>query len=47
MGLPDWLAEKIAATPEYKAKFSMGSIENKPLVDLDVISSTEESDLPF
>jgi hypothetical protein len=41
MSLPEWLADKISATPEYKSKFSM----EKPIV-LDVVS--EESDaLPF
>lgn len=41
MSLPEWLADKISATPEYKSKFSM----DKPVV-LDVVA--EESDpLPF
>lgn len=43
MGLPDWLAEKIAGTPEYKAKFSMGS---QPVANLDVVSD-EGDNLPF
>lgn len=37
MSLPEWLADKISATPEYKSKFSM----DKPVV-LDVLA--EESD---
>lgn len=41
MSLPEWLADKISATPEYKSKFSM----DKPVV-LDVIA-TDEDPLPF
>lgn len=41
MSLPEWLADKISATPEYKSKFSM----DKPVV-LDVVS-TDEDPLPF
>lgn len=41
MSLPEWLADKISATPEYKSKFSM----EKPVV-LDVVS-TDEDPLPF
>lgn len=41
MSLPEWLADKISSTPEYKSKFSM----EKPIA-LDVVA--EESDpLPF
>jgi hypothetical protein len=43
MSLPEWLADKISSTPEYKAKFSM----NAPIV-LDVVNTeTEEDSLPF
>jgi hypothetical protein len=41
MSLPEWLADKISATPEYKSKFSM----EKPVV-LDVVATDDES-LPF
>lgn len=41
MSLPEWLADKISATPEYKSKFSM----DKPVV-LDVVA-TDEDPLPF
>lgn len=41
MSLPEWLADKISATPEYKSKFSM----DKPVV-LDVVAE-ESDDLPF
>lgn len=41
MSLPEWLADKISATPEYKAKFSM----EKPVV-LDMVSE-DINDLPF
>lgn len=41
MSLPEWLAEKISSTPEYKSKFSM----DKPVV-LDVVA-TDEDPLPF
>lgn len=41
MSLPEWLADKISATPEYKSKFSM----EKP-IGIDMVS--DESDpLPF
>lgn len=41
MSLPEWLADKISATPEYKSKFSM----EKPVV-LDIVSN-EDSDNPL
>lgn len=41
MSLPEWLADKISATPEYKSKFSM-----EKAVVLDVVS-TDEDPLPF
>ena len=37
MSLPEWLADKISATPEYKSKFSM----DKPVV-LDVVATDED-----
>jgi hypothetical protein len=43
MGLPDWLANKISETPEYKAKFAM---PNNQSIGLDVIDIPESS-LPF
>jgi hypothetical protein len=43
MSLPEWLADKISSTPEYKAKFSM----NAPIV-LDVVAEDSlEDSLPF
>lgn len=41
MSLPEWLADKISATPEYKSKFSM----EKPIV-LDVVADDNDP-LPF
>jgi hypothetical protein len=43
MGLPEWLANKISETPEYKAKFAM---PNNQSIGLDVIDIPESS-LPF
>jgi hypothetical protein len=43
MGLPDWLANKISETPEYKAKFAM---PNNQSIGLDVIEDSV-SPLPF
>jgi hypothetical protein len=42
MSLPEWLADKISSTPEYKAKFSM----NQPIT-LDVIVEQDNNPLPF
>jgi hypothetical protein len=36
MGLPEWLANKISETPEYKAKFAM---PHEPMAKLDVVES--------
>ncbi len=43
MGLPDWLANKISETPEYKAKFAM---PNNSMTKLDVVQ-VEDDGLPF
>lgn len=43
MGLPEWLANKISETPEFKAKFAM---PNNQSIGLDVIDIPESS-LPF
>jgi hypothetical protein len=42
MSLPEWLADKISSTPEYKAKFSM----NQPIT-LDVVVEEDSDSLPF
>lgn len=44
MGLPDWLAEKIASTPEYKAKFAMNTA---PTLDVVWSDDNEGDGLPF
>ncbi len=43
MGLPEWLANKISETPEYKAKFAM---PNNQSIGLDVIEE-DSNPLPF
>jgi hypothetical protein len=43
MGLPDWLANKISETPEYKTKFAM---PNNSMTKLDVVQ-VEDDGLPF
>jgi hypothetical protein len=43
MGLPDWLANKISETPEYKAKFAM---PNNSMAKLDIVEE-DSNPLPF
>ena len=43
MGLPDWLANKISETPEYKAKFAM---PNNSMTKLDMVEE-DSNPLPF
>jgi hypothetical protein len=43
MGLPEWLANKISETPEYKAKFAM---PNNQSIGLDIIEE-DSNPLPF
>jgi hypothetical protein len=44
MGLPEWLAKKITATPEFNAKF--GDLPaSSPNVDM--VAETESDGLPF
>lgn len=45
MSLPDWLAERISSTPEYKAKFDISS-NGAPKLDV-IGSKSEEEVLPF